>query len=412
MAGLLVWIVCVTFFFYEYFLRTVVGTFQYSIGEMLQLDVLKFALVSSTAYSIVFGLTQIPIGVLIDKYGLRSMLIFGILTCALGSVFFGLSNNFTSAVASRVLMGFGSAFGYLCVLAAIYEWLPRRNAGLFIGLSQGLGTFGPILAAGPMMTLSQTQAASWREIFFILGVVGIFIALFAAWSLTPSRSPKPYKDTSKQLMGDWRDVLKSLKAVIQHRHAWMIGLFCGCNYFTIEYMAQNNGHAFLMLKGFSDTAASYVISLGWIGFGLGCPLIGWISDRSGTRHTALIIATIVCMAFTSIFIYSNILWCVGLSFLGIGFCCGAQTLGYAVAAENAAPKQRAVAMGVVNATVALVMAVASPLIGWILRKQQQVGPLKVEDYQQAFWIILGLLATSLAVLIMEHKSERRIEAYA
>ncbi|MAZ44037.1 MAG: MFS transporter [Legionellales bacterium] len=406
--GFFVWLVCVTFFLYEYFLRTVVGTFQIPIANILQLDVLKFALISSTAYSLIFGFTQIPIGVFLDKYGLKPVLLLGILTCALGSVCFAISNSFESAVASRVLMGFGSAFGYLCVLNAIYEWLPRSHTGFYIGISQGIGTLGPILAAGPMASASIMYAASWREVFLLLALLGVAIALMANSLLNQKKlQQKPKISTPDKVS---RQPIKSiLKSALTRRNAWMIGLFCGCNYFTIEYMAQNNGMNFLMLKGFSESTAAYIISLGWIGFAIGCPIIGWLSDTLGSRKNVLLAASLLCLSSAIIFIYSNTLLLVAISFIAIGFCCGAQTLGYAAAAESVSEKERAVALGVVNASVAMVMAATAPLIGWVLRHYEKLGPLRLQDYQHAFWVIIGLMTASVAIVIMEVKNETATE---
>ncbi|WP_367608019.1 hypothetical protein [Legionella sp. W05-934-2] len=42
------------------------------------------------------------------------------------------------------------SFGFICLLISVYDWLPRKNAALFIGLSQFIGTMGPMLAAGPL----------------------------------------------------------------------------------------------------------------------------------------------------------------------------------------------------------------------------------------------------------------------
>ena len=62
------------------------------------------------------------------------------------------------------------------MLIAVYDWLPHKNIGLFIGLSQFIGVLGPMMAAGPLDSLSQAGGISWRYVFIILAIVGVVLA--------------------------------------------------------------------------------------------------------------------------------------------------------------------------------------------------------------------------------------------
>lgn len=161
---------------YEFLLRTILGTFEHQIISDLDLSILTFSILSSTAYQLTYGIMQIPVGIITDKLGLKKALTLAILVCALGIGLFGVSNSFGAALVYRVMIGFGASFGFLCLLIAVYDWLPHKHIGLFIGLSQFIGVLGPMLAAGPLESLSQAGGIDWRYVFIILAIIGVVLA--------------------------------------------------------------------------------------------------------------------------------------------------------------------------------------------------------------------------------------------
>ncbi len=187
LKGLSVWFICALFFMYEFLLRTVLGTFQYPLMHDLQLTPVRFALLSSTAYQLIYGFMQIPVGIIIDRYGLKKTLLSAVIFCALANLGFSFTHHFMSAVIFRVLMGLGSSFGFICLLVAVYDWMPRKNIALFIGLSQFIGTLGPMLAAGPLNMLAHGSLVSWREIFMGLAGIGGVIAVLVLFFVDKNR---------------------------------------------------------------------------------------------------------------------------------------------------------------------------------------------------------------------------------
>lgn len=59
-------------FMYEFLLRTILGTFEHQIIADLDLSILTFSILSSTAYQLTYGVMQIPVGIITDKLGLKS----------------------------------------------------------------------------------------------------------------------------------------------------------------------------------------------------------------------------------------------------------------------------------------------------------------------------------------------------
>ena len=154
-TGFVVWGICALFFLYEFLLRTVIGTFQHPIMYDLKLSSFKFSLISTSIYLLIYGAMQIPIGLMVDRHGLKKSLFIGAAVCSLSAIGFAYTHHFYSALFFRILTGLGSSFGFICLLIAVYEWMPKRNIALLIGLSQFIGTLGPMIAAGPINAIAE-----------------------------------------------------------------------------------------------------------------------------------------------------------------------------------------------------------------------------------------------------------------
>ena len=177
--GLFIWGLCAVFFTYEFMLRTVLGTFEHPLLYDLNLSLVGFSILSSTAYQGVYGFMQIPVGVILDNFGLKKVLSAAIMLCALSVLFFSATHQFHSAFIFRLIMGLGSSFGFIGLLVVVYDWMPSNKTGLFIGLSQFIGTLGPMLAAGPLNAVAESGGLSWRLVFLGLGIFGIILSKFS-----------------------------------------------------------------------------------------------------------------------------------------------------------------------------------------------------------------------------------------
>ena len=173
LQGTCIWFICAIFYAYELLLRTVLGTFQAPIMTDLGLNPLSFALMSTTCYLLVYSLMQMPASMLVEKFGLKKTLVFAVTLCALSGIAFANTSHLEMAIVTRMLMGLGSAFGFVCLLMAVYDWMPNKYYGLFIGLSQFVGITGPMFAAGPLNSIVLSLQVDWRMVLFSLGIAGI-----------------------------------------------------------------------------------------------------------------------------------------------------------------------------------------------------------------------------------------------
>lgn len=390
--ALAVWLVCALFFMYEFMLRTVLGTFQLPITQDLQLSPVRFAIISSTSYQITYGIMQIPVGIIAGRFGLKRSLLFAVLLCVFATFGFSLTHNFVTASIFRVLMGLGSSFGFVCLLIAVYDWLPRKNAAFFIGLSQFIGTLGPMLAAGPLNIMAEAHIIDWRGLFFSLSIAGCVIAALVFGIVDKNR-----KSQGKFIiLNRPSSILENLLKLLRQRQVWFIGLFSASIYFSIEYLSENEGVLFLQAKGFSSGYASFMITIAWLGYALSCPLLGFISDKIQRRKPIMIACTLITLIALVGIIYlpaHPVLTIINFLLLGMGT--SGQSLGFAVMAEQCKEEYLAVGLGLNNAMIMTFAAISAPLIGMVLSYLEAGHPLTLFDLQRAFLLLIPMTLLAL-----------------
>ena len=394
--GTIIWLVCALFFMYEFLLRTILGTFEHPIIQDLNLNLVTFAILSSTAYQFVYGFMQIPVGVITDHLGLKKTLFIAVFFCAISVAGFGVSFGFDSAFIFRVLMGLGSSFGFICLLVAVYDWMPRQHIGLFIGLSQFIGTMGPMFAAGPLNSLSTHSALPWRYIFYTLGAIGVVIAIIV---LLIVRNNNDYTGSFRILKRP--EPLKgNLWKLVCQRQVWYIAIYSACVYFAIEYFSENSGKSFLMLNGYGSEVSSYMLTISWLGYAIGCPLLGFISDRTSKRKKMMVYAAICCFLAALCIMYFPInAIVIGIAFFGLGLGASGQSIGFAIMAEQCNNNYLAAGLGLNNAMIMLVTSLLAPIIGSILTMLSKGHGLTIQNYQQGFLLILALMFLGIIISV-------------
>ena len=230
--GFLIWGICALFFLYEFFLRTVIGTYQHPLMYDLNLTSFQFSLLSTTIFLLIYGLMQIPVGLIVNNLGLKKSLTIGALCCTASSVGFSYSYSYEMAVVYRMIMGFGAAFGFISLLISVNDWMPHKYSAIFIGLSQFIGALGPIAAAGPLETLSNSTNIHWRSIFLYLGGIGAVLTILI-FLFVENNQEKAGKFLILQKQEKISTSIFRLFARIQ---PWYIAFLSASLYFTIEYL--------------------------------------------------------------------------------------------------------------------------------------------------------------------------------
>jgi MFS family permease len=359
LLGVIIWLIAAVFFLYEFFLRTFIGTLAHQIIQDLNLNPETFTLLGA-AYYLMYGLMQVPVGIVTDRFGIKKVLTFAIVTCTISAFLFASSTHFTSAFISRILMGFGSSFAFVCLLVITLTWFPHRYFGVLIGLAQFIGTMGPLLAGGPFIFFVMQLNGNWRLAIMIIGIVGLSLTVL---SLIFVKNKAHLNKRSLIILKRDGPISNVLKRLVRNKQVWYISLYSACIYFPMALLGALWGTNYLQTRGLSQHIAADIISIGWLGYAIGCPVLGALSDFMRRRKFALIfpalLATIVTPLITYVTFKFNFAY--GFLFFMLGLAAAGQSVGFAIIAEHVSLKARATALGLNNSMI-LLFSTVFPLV--------------------------------------------------
>jgi MFS family permease len=240
----------------------------------------------------VYAGLQVPVGVALDRFGSRRLVVAGGLTMAAGQLVLALAGDVPTAVAARVLVGAGDAMTFISVLRVVGFWFPGPTVPLVTQLTGILGQVGQIVAAYPLVAL--LHAAGWRSTFVGAAAVGVLVVVLVLTTLrdappgTPAPTAAGLADVRRSLTLTWREP------------GTRIGLYTHLvTQFSGTVFALLWGYPFLVVgQGLSPATAAGLLSLlVLVGMGVG-PLLGRLCGRWPLRRSVLVLAILALTATT------------------------------------------------------------------------------------------------------------------
>jgi sugar phosphate permease len=127
---------------------------------------------------VVYAGLQIPIGVLLDRYGSRALLLVGLVLLTLGQLMFAFAQSFEVAVVSRAVLGAGDAMIFVSVIRLVALWFLVRQAPLVTQMTGQVGQVGAIIAAAPLAFA--LQELGWTKTFALASTIGVVLMVVVA----------------------------------------------------------------------------------------------------------------------------------------------------------------------------------------------------------------------------------------
>jgi MFS family permease len=406
-TALLIWFGAVLFYLYVYVLRTSPSIMKEDMMSAFDITAIGFSSLSSFAlYS--YALMQIPMGMMVDHYGTRRIVLASIFLCVSGVGIFASSEQLIFAYIGRFMMGAGSACAFLSVSKIINEWFPDSLKGVMMGLTATAGTIGAISGQGPLVSLIEHQG--WRTSLLIIMGMGCLVFLLNSLFL-----PKAHKGEKEETPGEEHSSFKKVMMVFRSSQAWIYALVAVGIYLSIAVVADLWGVSFLEEKFDIDKqSAADMMRYMYIGTALGCPLFAWFAQAIGSVRKTIFMGGLVMVGLLAylIFVPNIPTWTANSIIFLIGICTGAEILCFIAATQLFEPAVAATMTGFLNGVVSLFAAIIQQNVGLVLdwfwdgvMTAEGLRSYSIYTYHVAFGVILFItcLSVILAFFIREQK---------
>jgi MFS family permease len=358
------WLLGALFYCYAFFQRVAPSVM---VGDIMREFAVGAAVagVLSSLYFYAYASMQIPIGLLLDRFGPRRMLAGFALLSALGSLLFALAPGLGLAYAGRALVGLGAAVTWVGTLKLASLWFPPERFALVTGLTLAAGMVGAVGGQAPLA--AAVDWVGWRGT--MLAAAALAAGLAAVLWLLVQDGTRPAKASPAKAYSTTHGLAEGLRLVLRTPQTWVLSLYSLAMAAPMHGFAGLWGVPYLVqVHGLDRGTAAMSTSLMLLGWGIGSPLAGWFSDRMGRRRPTLIATAAASLAFTAAALYlpgvplpgrQALLFLVGAS--GGGF-----VLSFAAGRESAPAWAGGASLGVINTASMAAGAIFQPLIGWLL----------------------------------------------
>jgi MFS family permease len=395
----LAWLLCAIFYFFQYAVRSAPGVMQSEltaawggnhIGAMI------------SAYYVAYAVMALVAGVLLDRYGPRHTIPFGIAVVGIGCLVFAQGSE-AAGMVGFVLQAIGAIFAFIGASYVAARYLPARMLAMFIGFTQCLGMAGAAFGSKPVhMAIDPSGSfhVPWQTVWLAFAGLGGCLAI-ATWFIMPrdqGDSPNHHGALS------FASVVKPFKVVFGNPQSWLAGVVGGLLFLPTTIGALvwatsflHGGENMSMADAASDAS---MVPIGWV---IGCPLLGYISDKIGRRKPVLIGGALAMLAagLAAIYIPVGTLPKYTVA-LVLGIASGAAMIPFAMMKEVNPSEVKGTAAGAMNFLVFVTTGIMSPFISHLMLPSTD-AVLTLAEFQTAFMPLVAgvVLAIVLSFFLRE-----------
>ncbi len=362
--SLVVWLTGTLFYFYEFFIQVAPNVMMPDLTRHFGITAVQFGFLA-TAYYVGYAMMQIPAGTLLDRFGARKLIVVATLICALGSFLTAHAHTWALVECARFATGIGSAFAALGSLVLAANWFPSNRFGVLSGFVLTIGMLGAVSGQHPLAVM--VENIGWRESLDVLTVVGLVYAVLTWFVIQDDKNPMSRNRVNSSQ--SFKELLRNVVKIICQPQPWLLAAYGLLMFTPTLTLGASWGVGFLMTAyHMSLTKAGSMISLIFIGWAIGCPLFGFISDRIGLRKPPLYIASVggTISLFIMIYVHLPSAFMLETLMLFFGIFSGAFLSSFSIARELQPAKATGAALGFMNMAQSLGGAMLPPIVGFIL----------------------------------------------
>ncbi|MEC7839637.1 MAG: MFS transporter [Chlamydiota bacterium] len=397
----------IAFYFYEFFLRIIPGLIVDDLMSAFHINAVMVGTLSA-GYLYVYAPMQIPVGLLMDRFGPRRLLTLGALMCGVGSIVFGVAFDFDLAFMGRVMMGFGSSFAFVGMVYISSQYFSGKKLTILIGIANSFGMMGALWGEDTLGYF--VDHYSWQSLSVVLGIFGIILAI-GIWGFCAAL-PLPKRPSNKKV-DSFRQIGMNLCLVCKNPQTWINAIVASAIYATTTAFAGLWGVNFIKeAYGYSEESAAISVSLIFLGWMVGGPLFGYLAHRRFTMRAILMVTSLcggICLSL-AIYVLTHSYYTLCSLFFLVGFFSSSQLLNfsYSIFVNKAEAKGTAVAF--TNFLVMIVGSALQPFVGYLIDYHANgvsTSGISVDDYQFALFCfpLSFFLAVSISGLMKKIELE-------
>ncbi|MBI2785978.1 MAG: MFS transporter [Legionella longbeachae] len=353
----LVWFLGACFFFYKYLVQVSPSVMTSDLMHAFNIGGAGLGNLSA-CYFYAYLIMQIPVGILLDKYSPRYLTALAILVCGLSTLVFSQTNSLGLACLSRAFIGFGAAFAAVSSFKIAALWFAPKRFALISGMCMTAAMLGAVGGQAPLSLL--VQDFGWRVALQIIAGLGILLSLIYVLTIRDKTKKCIVKQTERKA----RPLL-----ILKSKQAWLLSLYSGLAFAPVSVFGGLWGVPFLQ-QAYQLSASMAAVAVSWIfiGFAMGAPLLGWLSDVIGKRKPLMLFGTLLAFLGLIIVIYgSNLnMGLISVCLFLFGFGASGFFISFSMIKEGFPILLTATVLGFMNTFDSICEALTEPLIGVLL----------------------------------------------
>lgn len=288
--GWAVWGVGVSVYFLAVFHRSSLGVTGLMANERFHISAGQLS-VFAVLQLLVYAGMQVPVGLLVDRFGSRSVLITGITVMSLAQAGFALAQTYPEALIARTFVGMGDAMTFICVLRLVTAWFPLRRVALVTQLTGNVGQLGAIVAAVPLSWA--LGHLGWTTAYLIAASAGPLIAVALVAYLHDSPQARHVRGEALS----WERLRMSLRASWRQPGTRLGFWIHFTTPFSSTTLALLWGYPFLVRgEGDSGTTAAALLSVITVAGMAGGPTLGHLAGRHPWHRSTMALGIVGAIA--------------------------------------------------------------------------------------------------------------------
>lgn len=389
-------------YFLSYLYRVVNAVIAPNLVGDLGIGPSALGLLTAT-YFISFASAQLPLGVLLDRFGPRRMEAFLLLFAGLGAYLFSRSDTLSGLVIARAFIGFGVSACLMAAFKAYTLWFPREKWPLVNGFQMAAGGLGALAATTPVE--AALHVTDWRGVFMVLSVLTLLVAV-AVYTVVPE---KP----SSRPVESFRDQWQGVKTVFTSPEFWRtapLTTLSQASFLSIQGLWA--GPWLKDVAGLDRMAVAGVLLWIAVAMVLGFILLGSMAERLSRSGISVLTTSVTGMGLfivvQLVLMAAPIAWTLSVWIL-FGFFGTSGIIAYAALSQRF-PVQLS---GRVTTAVNLLVFVAAFAGQWVIGVIIGLWPIgsggsyALAGYQAGFALLVGLQVMTLIWFIIASRNIKR-----